>query len=100
MRPPLVELRLSLALDECLKSIEVSGLAKHPWNLNFMSITQDEVSDGIIDLADALEMLSKCVLGVLEVNPVILFSNFDGLVPFSTGLVELAEKIVSTTLTI
>ena len=58
------------------------------------------MSDGIIDLTDALEMLSKCVLGVLEVNPVILFSNFDGLVPFSTGLVELAEKIVSTTLTI
>jgi hypothetical protein len=100
LSPPLIELRLSLALDECLKSIKVSSFTKHPWDLNFMSITQNEVSYGIVDLADALKMLCKSVLSIFKVDPVILFSNFNRLIPFSTGLVEFTEKIISATLTI
>mmetsp|Transcript_26256 Transcript_26256/g.40082 ORF Transcript_26256/g.40082 Transcript_26256/m.40082 type:complete len:318 (+) Transcript_26256:1323-2276(+) len=98
--PPTEELRLSLPLNEVLKTVEVSEIAEHARNLNTVSITLNEVADGVIDLTDALEVLGKLIVGVFEVDSVVLLSYLDGLIPFTTSLMQLAQKVVSSALSV
>jgi len=58
------------------------------------------IFNGLIYLAGLLEVFSHSVIGILEVYSVVLLGYLDCFVPFPTGLVQLAEQVVPSTLLI
>ena len=91
LSPPFVKVWFSLLLNEMLEPIEVSLVTKHSWNFNSMSVTQDEMLDGSFNLLDTFEVLGEGVVSVFQVNSVVLLGNFNGFVPLTTSLMQLAE---------
>lgn len=49
-----------------------------------MGFTLNVVLDGPINLMDSFKMLCHLEVCILQINPVVLLSDFDGFIPFAT----------------
>lgn len=95
LSPPFVEGRLLLRLNKLLKPVKEAQSTEHPWHLGFVCVALNIVSDSLIDSTDRLEVLGHREVSILEIDPVELLRDLDGLVELTARLVELAEQVVT-----
>lgn len=87
-------------MHESLQPVKISSLAEHSWDFNLVSFTKDKVSDGVFYLSNALEMLGQGVMSVFEIDSVVFLGDFNGFLPLSARLMELAQEVVPSALSV